>query len=53
MGKLFNKNVEEMTREESHLLIAYQMFEQIRGQTVGEIKRAREFIADVRIEVFN
>ena len=42
-----------MSREESHLLIAYQMFEQIRGQTVDEIKRGREFIAEVRVEVFN
>ena len=42
-----------MTREESHLLIAYQMFEQIRGQAVGDLKRASEFIAEVWVEVFN
>ena len=53
LGKLFTLRVDEMTKEQQHLLISYQMFEQIRSQTRDEIKRAKEFIAEVRVEVFN
>ncbi len=42
-----------MSSDQQHFLLSHQMFEGLRKQTLEDLNKAKEFIAEVRAEVFN